>query len=93
MVVNFVCRVSKAQKDGLSPLELSIIINVDNFAKMDHFSVIRGSVFTKIFSQTLYNCLRKEVQALMLALLLSFILSDLLYKCQLKIINYLPEIT
>ena len=27
MVVNFVCRVSKAKKDGFSPLELSIIIN------------------------------------------------------------------
>lgn len=27
MVINFVCRASKAQKDGLSPLELSIIIN------------------------------------------------------------------
>lgn len=27
MVINFVCRVSKAQKDGLSPLELSIITN------------------------------------------------------------------
>lgn len=27
MVINFVCRASKAKKDGLSPLELSIIIN------------------------------------------------------------------
>lgn len=27
MVVDFVCRASKAKKDGLSPLELSIIIN------------------------------------------------------------------
>ncbi len=27
MVVNFVCRASKAKKDGFSPLELSIIIN------------------------------------------------------------------
>ena len=27
MVITFVCRASKAQKDGLSPLELSIIIN------------------------------------------------------------------
>lgn len=27
MVVNFVCRASKADKSGLSPLEVSIIIN------------------------------------------------------------------
>ena len=27
MVINFVCRASKAKRDGLSPLELSIIIN------------------------------------------------------------------
>ena len=27
MIVNFICRASKAGKDGKSPLELSIIIN------------------------------------------------------------------
>ena len=27
MIINYVCRASKAKKDGLSPLELSIIIN------------------------------------------------------------------
>lgn len=27
MIINYVCKASKAKKDGLSPLELSIIIN------------------------------------------------------------------
>ena len=27
MVINFICRASKADKSGLSPLEVSIIIN------------------------------------------------------------------
>lgn len=38
MVINFICRASKADKSGLSPLEVSITINGSSRAKHRFFN-------------------------------------------------------
>lgn len=47
MVINFVCRASKAKRDGLSPLELSIIIN----GKRKYITLDRNVKATKFDSK------------------------------------------
>ena len=55
MVINFICRASKADKSGLSPLEVSIIINgvrryvhLDRKVKAADFNVFYCSVVVSV---------------------------------------------
>ena len=59
MVINFICRASKADKSGQSPLEVSIIINgvrryvhLDRKIKAADFNVFHCSAVISVRGQT-----------------------------------------